>query len=227
MGAFEINVSTLVFDYLIPCALACVCGGIIGFEREIIDRPAGLRTHILVCLGATIFTLVSYLGFESGFDPSRIAAGVVTGIGFIGAGVIFRQGLFVKGVTTAASIWVVAAVGIAIGTRLYYLAFITTILAFCVLFLVKIIEDRLPRKFSYTMTVISDESFEQTGDLINFLKSYNTKVVCEKCMMERVTESGDNKISTLFKLESRDPAYSTKITDIINRFKGIDRIEIA
>jgi len=226
MEAFEINVSTLVYDYLIPCLLAVVCGGIIGFERERIDRPAGLRTHILVCLGATVFTLVSYLGFVSGFDPSRIAAGVVAGIGFIGAGVIFRQGVFVKGVTTAASIWAVAAVGIAIGTKLYYLAFITTILAFCVLLLLKIIEDRLPRRFSYTMTIVSDESFQHTDDLIKYLKSYNTKVVSEKCMMERATATGKNNISTRFKLETRDPSYSIKIMDIVRKFKGIDSVEI-
>ena len=227
MEAFEINVSTLVYDYLFPCLLAVVCGGIIGFERERIDRPAGLRTHILVCLGATVFTLVSYLGFQSGFDPSRIAAGVVAGIGFIGAGVIFRQGIFIKGVTTAASIWVVAAVGIAIGTKLYYIAFITTILAFCVLFLVKIIEDRLPRRFTYTMTIVSDENFEQTDELIKYLKSYNMKVISEKCMVERATADGEHKMSTLFKLESRDPSYSTRIVDIIRKFKGIDRIDIA
>ncbi len=227
MEAFEVNVSSLVYDYLIPCILACICGGIIGFERERIDRPAGLRTHILVCLGATIFTLVSYLGFKSGFDPSRVAAGVVAGIGFIGAGVIFRQGIFVKGVTTAASIWVVAAVGIAIGTKLYYLAFITTVIAFCVLMLVKILEDRFQKRFSYRMTIISDENFEQTDELIDFLKSFNIKVVCEECMIERITAKGKNRMSSQFKLESRDPSYTTKIMEIMKKFKGIDRIRIA
>ena len=226
MEAFEINVSVFVYDYLIPCLFAIICGGIIGFERERIDRPAGLRTHILVCLGSAVFTLVSYLGFEKGFDPSRVAAGVVAGIGFIGAGVIFRQGIFVKGVTTAASIWVVAAVGIAIGTKLYYIAFITTILAFCVLFLVKILEEKLQKRFSYTMKITSDEGFEDTGDFIDYLKSFNIKVICEECSMERTSREGIPKISTLIKLESRDPSYSTKIMEIMKKFKGIDRIEI-
>jgi hypothetical protein len=76
------------------------------------------------------------------------------------------------------------------------------------------------------MTIISDESFKQKADLIKYLKSYNTKVITEKCTMERATVSGENKISTLLKLESRDPSYSTKIMDIIRRFKGIDSIEI-
>src|SRR5680860_783742 len=133
MEAFNINLLDFFYKYAIPCIIACICGGIIGYEREKTDRPAGLRTHTLVCLGSTVFTLISYYGFTGGFDPSRLAAGIVTGIGFIGAGVIFRQGIFVRGVTTAASIWVVASIGIAIGTKLYYLAFLTTILGFLIL----------------------------------------------------------------------------------------------
>ena len=132
---FGFNLSSFIFDIIIPCILALVFGGLIGLQRERHERPAGLRTHALVCLGATVFTLVSYLGFSSssGFDSSRIAAGVVTGIGFIGAGVIFRQGILVKGVTTAASIWIVASVGLALGTKLYYLSIIATILGFLIL----------------------------------------------------------------------------------------------
>ncbi len=113
LAEFSFDLSVFIFDIIIPCMLALVFGGLIGLQRERHERPAGLRTHALVCLGATVFTLVSYLGFSSGagFDSTRIAAGVVTGIGFIGAGVIFRQGILVKGVTTAASIWIVAAIG--------------------------------------------------------------------------------------------------------------------
>jgi len=115
--------------------LAAFLGGIIGFQREKANKPAGLRTHILICLGSALFTVVSALGFTGNVDPSRIAAGVVTGIGFIGAGVIFRgmRGDKVMGITTAASIWVTAAIGIAAGAGLYIIASVVAMVTVLVL----------------------------------------------------------------------------------------------
>ena len=101
--------------------LAAVLGGAIGAERELNDQPAGLRTHMLLTIGACLFTLISAYGFGRGSDPSRIAAQIVTGIGFLGGGAIVRYGLTVKGVTTAASIWATASVGVAIGAGSYVL----------------------------------------------------------------------------------------------------------
>jgi putative Mg2+ transporter-C (MgtC) family protein len=115
--------------------LAAVLGAAIGFQRERAHKPAGLRTHVLICLGAALFTVVSILGFSGPVDPSRVAAGVVTGIGFIGAGVIFRgmRGDKVVGITTAASIWVTAAIGIAAGVGLCIIAVGVTVLTVVVL----------------------------------------------------------------------------------------------
>ena len=115
--------------------LASLLGALIGYQREKVHKPAGLRTHILICLGSALFTVVSLLGFSGNVDPSRVAAGVVTGIGFIGAGVIFRgmRGDQVVGITTAASIWVTAAVGIAVGVGLYVIAVAVAIITFLVL----------------------------------------------------------------------------------------------
>jgi len=120
--------------------LAAVLGGIIGFQRERAKKPAGLRTHILICLGSALFTVVSVLGFTGSVDPSRIAAGVVTGIGFIGAGVIFRgmRGDKVMGITTAASIWVTAAIGIAAGVGLYIIASATALVTLAVLMIPRV-----------------------------------------------------------------------------------------
>ena len=103
--------------------LAAVLGGAIGAERELNDQAAGLRTHMLLTIGACLFTLVSAYGFGSaiGTDPSRLAAQVVTGIGFLGGGAIVRHGLTVKGLTTAASIWATASVGVAVGAGSYVL----------------------------------------------------------------------------------------------------------
>lgn len=112
--------------------LAVILGGLIGFERERVNRPAGFRTHILVCAGSALIMLVSAYGFAGqigpGFvaDPGRIAAGVVTGIGFLGAGTILQQRGSVRGLTTAATIWVVSGVGLAAGIGFYLGAVLTT-----------------------------------------------------------------------------------------------------
>ena len=116
-------------------ALAAGLGAAIGLERELREREAGLRTHLLVSLGAALFTLVSAYGWSDWhfsnaegivFDPTRIAAQIVTGVGFLGAGAIIRQGLTVRGLTTAATLWAVAAIGMAVGAGYYSAAVLTT-----------------------------------------------------------------------------------------------------
>jgi putative Mg2+ transporter-C (MgtC) family protein len=107
--------------------LAAALGAAIGYQRERAQKPAGLRTHILISAGAALFTIVSTYGFGIEADPSRIAAGVVAGIGFIGAGAIIRrEGGIVEGLTTAATIWAVAAIGLAVGAGLYIISVVTT-----------------------------------------------------------------------------------------------------
>ena len=114
-------------EALLRLALAGALGGLIGLERELRDREAGLRTHLLVSVGAALFTIVGAYGFASiRTDPTRVAAQIVTGIGFLGAGAIIRQGSSVRGLTTAATLWVVAAVGLAAGAGYYSAALITT-----------------------------------------------------------------------------------------------------
>jgi putative Mg2+ transporter-C (MgtC) family protein len=139
-------------EVLLRVGLAAVLGGAIGFEREIREREAGLRTHMLVSVGAALFTLISayaWRDFEFStpegvvFDPTRIAAQIVTGIGFLGAGAIIRQGLSVRGLTTAATLWVVAAIGMASGAGYYSGAFITTVLVLVALGPVRILAGRV------------------------------------------------------------------------------------
>ena len=139
-------------EILLRVVLAGMLGGAIGVEREIREREAGLRTHLLVAVGAALFTLVSAYGWHdfhfsnaSGitYDPTRIAAQVVTGIGFLGAGAIIRQGLSVRGLTTAASLWVVAAIGIAAGAGYYSAAVITTVVVLFSLWPLRIVAYRL------------------------------------------------------------------------------------
>ncbi|MFH1710405.1 MAG: MgtC/SapB family protein [bacterium] len=135
-------------EMIIRLLLATVFGGAIGYVRELTKKAAGLRTHTLVCLGSTIFTLVSiYIAKDiSGADPSRIAASVVTGIGFIGAGTIFQTGGSVRGLTTAASIWVCASIGLAVGVGLYTLATFATILSLLIIQLLQVVEKKYLRE---------------------------------------------------------------------------------
>ena len=133
---------------LLRLLLAAALGGLVGYERETIRKPAGLRTMMLVGLGSCLFTLASFemVRGAPAADPSRIAAQIVTGIGFLGAGSIIRAGTSVVGVTTAASIWLVAAVGLAVGAGLYFHAVFATVLGYTILRLVERILERKKRE---------------------------------------------------------------------------------
>lgn len=122
---------------VIAMLISTVLGTMVGFERQMGRKPAGLRTHTLVCLGSTMFVLLAPHAMRSfemtQFDPTRIIHGVVTGVGFLGAGSILRQEGYVHGLTTAASVWMVAAIGVSVGVHAYSLAVVGTILALVIL----------------------------------------------------------------------------------------------
>jgi putative Mg2+ transporter-C (MgtC) family protein len=127
---------------------SAILGGLIGIEREMHRHEAGLRTHILVCMGSCLIMLTSLYVFDiykgiAVVDPTRIAAGVITGIGFIGAGAIIRYGRAVRGLTTASSLWITSAVGLAVGCGFYSAAVITTIIALISLLFLRNIEKEL------------------------------------------------------------------------------------
>ncbi|RJX27258.1 MAG: MgtC/SapB family protein [Dethiobacter sp.] len=132
--------------------LAVVLGGVVGFERERQNRPAGFRTHILVCVGSALVMLVSAYGFTGelehiggGVDPSRIAAQVVAGVGFLGAGTIIRHGNTITGLTTAASIWIVSGIGLAAGIGFYLGAVLTTLMVLVSLIMFVSLENSFAR----------------------------------------------------------------------------------
>jgi len=224
LAEFSFDLSVFIFDIIIPCMLAMIFGGLIGLQRERHERPAGLRTHALVCLGATVFTLVSYLGFSSGagFDSTRIAAGVVTGIGFIGAGVIFRQGILVKGVTTAASIWIVAAIGLALGTKLYYLSIIATLLGFLILSFLKSFEYRIIRTPNYRIKITASKDFDDIGKIIGTIKDFSLDIKSKKYEFE--PDSNTKMYS--YNIHSKMPDFSQKIIDRISKINGVLKISV-
>ncbi len=135
--------------------LAALLGGLVGIEREIRDKPAGLRTNILICVGSTLFMSISTKVAELlGGDPTRIAAQIITGIGFLGAGAVLHSHGFVLGLTTAATIWVVAGIGMALGSGMYTVAVFTTAMSLVTLYFLAIIEDRIQGRKSYSYALV-------------------------------------------------------------------------
>ncbi|MEE9297761.1 MAG: MgtC/SapB family protein [Acidimicrobiia bacterium] len=128
-----------IAEAIVRLVVAALLSGVIGFEREVAQKAAGLRTHMLVGLGAGLFALLSVEGF-TGSDPARVAAQIVAGVGFLGAGAIFRHGFSVRGLTTAAGLWTAAAVGMATGIGEFAIAMIATAVAVVVLFLFGTVE---------------------------------------------------------------------------------------
>lgn len=144
------------FDIAVHLASAWAAGSLIGLERSFHGRPAGFRTHALVCVASALLMLVTayqwqWLGVVPietiRTDPTRMAQGIMTGIGFLGAGVIFKEGLTVRGLTTAASIWMTAALGILYGVGFFFPAIVATVMTFATLALFRMVEYRMPSQF--------------------------------------------------------------------------------
>jgi putative Mg2+ transporter-C (MgtC) family protein len=147
-------------DMLLRLLAAVASGAVIGYERSFHGRPAGLRTHVLVCLASSVLMLVTvyedqwvHLAADSRLDPTRMAQGIMTGIGFLGAGVIVKEGLNVRGLTTAASIWITAAIGVLAGVGLFMPMSFAVIIALVVLTVFRLIEQRVPTLAYYYFDV--------------------------------------------------------------------------
>jgi putative Mg2+ transporter-C (MgtC) family protein len=169
-------------------AIASLLGGLIGLERDLHGRAAGLRTHLLVSLGSAAFMVLSEIVAQSGAghsfvsDPGRIAAQIVTGIGFLGAGVILKEGISVRGLTTAACLWMVAAVGMAAGAGQYFLAVATTCIALVSLIGLKAFERIYPKDYYRTLLVRTDIDVEARR-VIDLVKKQGVTIV--SCEIER------------------------------------------
>jgi putative Mg2+ transporter-C (MgtC) family protein len=129
-------------SYLVSVLLAALVGGLIGLEREYHDKTAGLRTMILVATGSALFTILSVV-IGGAIDPARVAAALVSGIGFLGAGAIIKAGMNIRGLTTAATIWLVASLGMGMGAQQYALTFAVTVFVLLVLWLLPFLERRI------------------------------------------------------------------------------------
>ena len=160
------------FEAFVRIGAAAGLGGIVGLERELEEKAAGLRTHMLVAVGSALFTMVGAYGFEdfpaTSVDPTRVAAQVVTGIGFLGAGLIFRQGFNIRGLTTAASLWLVAAIGMSAGAGFWMGAVIATVVALISLRPLEWMKGfALPQHVaSHLVVELKDDALERAGDLL-------------------------------------------------------------
>jgi putative Mg2+ transporter-C (MgtC) family protein len=188
--------------------LSLMLGGAIGLEREVHGRPAGLRTHVMVCLGSAILMLASEythmtLG-EAGpavFNPDRVAAGIITGIGFLGAGAIMREGNLVRGLTTAGSIWFVAGLGIVIGKKFYPLAICSTLAALMVLVLFRYVEDWVNTlDFRDLIVSVDSKSYENvTGPCEAMLKESGIEVEDKHLIVDHTNSEVEIKYTVKFK----------------------------
>lgn len=156
------------FELILRLLLSALVGGLIGLEREANNRPAGFRTHILVTIGSALIMLISsqaFIGMEGNVDPARLASQVVSGIGFLGAGTIIRDGSNIKGLTTAASIWVCGGLGLAIGGGYYVGGLVTAVITFASLTLLTKLEQTVLSKRYKRVTVLCHERPGLIGDL--------------------------------------------------------------
>lgn len=205
--------------------LAFVLGGLIGLEREFHGRAAGLRTHILVCMGSSLIMLTSMYIFNvyqgaTNIDPARIAAGVVTGIGFLGAGTILRFRASVRGLTTAASLWAVAAIGLAVGSGFYLGAYTTSALVLIVLFFLTKLEKAFVRKDWYKILCIETKSdIRYLQDIRSILSDY--KVEIRDFEIKKRPDS-DNVIVEL-NLKLMTDRQDDQIISNIMQIRGVER----
>ena len=160
---------------------ACLLGGIIGFEREHLHRPAGFRTHILVCVGSALVMITSEFIFHKfspnvNADPARLGAQVISGIGFLGAGTIIKEGINVKGLTTAASLWAVSCVGIAVGIGFYSGAFIATIIIFLTLVVIRKVQRRRTSQKNIRLCIHTMVKRGEVRELSNIIEGLGVTV---------------------------------------------------
>jgi putative Mg2+ transporter-C (MgtC) family protein len=216
----------LIYEIIFKLALAGILGGLIGLERESLSRPAGLRTYTLVCVGSALAMIVSidiYLQYYQtvNADPGRIAAQVISGIGFLGAGTIMREGASVQGLTTAAGLWVVACIGLAVGAGLYVPAIATTILILFVLIYFIKFEARLTGRREYKgIVMVVEDKPGQVGIIGSILGD-----LCVLIKNIQLTQVEDNYLEIEVLLQIPAGLSVEQVIEELSNVKGLRSIE--
>lgn len=225
-----IEILTANTNILLRVILAALFGFAIGFERELTNKFAGLRTHMLVTLGACIFSIISYYGFNfistdgvsTSTDPSRVAAQIITGIGFIGGGTVLRNGNTVMGLTTASTLWISAAIGMACGCGMFSLALLATCVSVLILVFVRWFEKKVLAKNK-------------------ILRKIKIKILCENRTFEKIAKIIDDNFKSVHKLQKtiEDDKVTVEVLadlnmydnlrdtyELFNKLKGISSINV-
>jgi putative Mg2+ transporter-C (MgtC) family protein len=212
---------------------AVAIGAVIGFERTFHGRPAGFRTHALVCLASAILMIVTVYQVEwmtvapvdtIRTDPTRMAQGIMTGIGFLGAGVIFKEGLTVRGLTTAASIWVTAAIGILVGIGFWYVALLGTLATLAILALFRFIESRLPAEFyAHHVLCFARDKVMPEASMRELLGKHGFSIAN---LSSRLTEGGE-QFEYRMVLRSRDPKSAETLSQALRGMPEVMEFRIS
>lgn len=219
------------YEYILRLFLAALMGAAIGLEREYRAKEAGARTHSLVALGSALFMVLSEYGFNkaiadlgsvASFDPSRIAAQVVTGIGFIGAGTIIFQKHVVRGLTTAAGLWVTAAIGLTMGGGLYLLGTASTVL---VLFCLEVM-NLIHRRFGYRAinVTVSSSDRSKIEQVLRHLRDVNVDI--ESYELKHNDCSSGTYFTATLELKVKRRQYEDRLMDFMSEFDGVSLDEI-
>lgn len=216
-------------EIILKLFLAAIVGGVIGFERQTHGRAAGFRTQLLVCLASALLMIIAENYYTQGslspnvirIDPTRIAAGAMTGVGFLGAGVIVKTGVTVQGLTTAACIWIVSAIGLSIGAGQYLAAISGSALTFLTLWTLRIFESKMPRLVFKNITVVTDETGDEDGLVSVFLKSGLSIV-----KTDYEIHLHEKKKTFIFTVSASDRVSPKEIIDGLSAIGSVKRIDI-
>lgn len=215
-------------DVALRLFMAALLGGLIGWERERNNHPAGFRTHILVSLGSALIMLISIYGFAEymdeknvRFDPSRLSAQVVSGIGFLGAGTIMRHRASVTGLTTAASLWVVSGIGLAVGSGFMFGALLATILVLVSLELLNRLESVwIKKKHLYILHIIVSDEPGKLGELASLIAKFEGKIR-KVNIEEQEEEEGDNTLEITFMVRLPNQISLPHLIEEMRMLEGI------
>ncbi|NQX71527.1 MgtC/SapB family protein [Paenibacillus alba] len=217
----------------IRLVLALFLGGLIGFEREVSSHAAGLRTHILVCVGSSLVMLLSMYGFSAfvnevnvRLDPSRLAAQVISGIGFLGAGTIMFNGRSITGLTTAASLWVVAGIGLAVGAGFYYPAILVCFMVLISLWILNKVEHKYFN--GKKVRVLKIQAADQPGTLgvITTLLGKQNVDIRKITLEEHEDPDKPNQVQITFHVTIPKPPIIAVVLEGINQIQGVTGVTI-
>ena len=220
-------------ELFLRLVLACILGGVIGYERQSRRKSAGLRTNVLVCLGSCLIMIMSielYQGVEgkTNADPARLAAQVVSGIGFLGAGAIMKEGLSVTGLTTAACLWVVAGVGLAVGAGYYSGALISTALVFVTLGSLSRLDDWVDHEKNLSLNIHTVDRPGQLMRISRCLEDLQLRVrgVKVKADEDEVDDSGEKSMYIDLEIFNKQSIKSIIIVDAVRQIDGVIRVDV-